>query len=343
MLQSFPRYACPSLALALLLVGSPGRAQDSPAGKAADSGDKTKAERLLYNVQRGSAAELAKVLANQFKGSAQIDALPESFGNCLLIRGPAGEIAEVQKLLVAIDRKPQTIAVDIFFAEIAAKKDEVAKDNPPQPDKPLNELDPGNFTGPASAVVANLQTLTKQGRIANLRQARITMVENQQSTLALTENKPVLVGINVLSGGRVSRNFTYHQIGGQAKVTVRVQPDKQIDLDVEGALSRLEPDPTAVIGKDEKGEPAVMTIIANSRFTNKLSLTSGNAVAVDNWVKNAKGEQARNLVVVTAKIIDPNAVPEKEEPPAANPRVPGGRPRRERPQPPPSPGPGTEE
>jgi Flp pilus assembly secretin CpaC len=337
MLHFLPRFAGLTLTLAFFLAVPAGTAQDSVTGKAADSGDKAKVERLIYNVQRGSANEIAKILANQFKGSAEIDTLPENFGNCLLIRGPAGEVEEVRKLLGAIDRKPQTIAVEILFAEVPPKKEDAAKEDGTKTNEPVKELEPKQFTGPVEAVLANVRASTNQGRITGLRRARITLLENVPSTVALTENKPVVSGIHVTATGFVSKNITYQQAGAQAKVTARVRADNRIDLDVESAVSRLEPDPAVSIGNDEKGNPVPATASVHSRFANKLSLTSGNAVAADNVVKTARGEGVRNLVIVTAKIIDPNAVPEKEDIPNDSPLAPGRRPRRERPQSPPPP------
>jgi type II secretory pathway component GspD/PulD (secretin) len=333
MMQSVPRFAGVPLTLALLLAASVGRAGELPAVKAADTGDKAKVEHLIYNVQRGSANDIAKILANQFKGTAVIDAAPESFGNCLLIRGSSGEIAEVLKLLAAIDRKPQMIAIEIFFVEVPPAKEDAAKNEASKADKPVKELELQDFCGPAPAVVANLQALTKQGRITSLRRARLTMKENSQSTLALTEDKPMLMGVTTRSGGAASRSFKIQQVGAEAKVTARVQADKRIDLDIDSTSSRLETDPTAILGKDEKGDPLFISTVVKSRFNSKLSLTSGNAVAVDAAVKNAKGEGFRDLVIVTAKLTDPNAAPEKEEIPANNSRVPAGRRRPERPQP----------
>jgi len=162
-----------------------------------------------------------------------------------------------------------------------------------------------------------------------------------QSTMSLTENKPLVTGVTTTATGLVSRNISYHPVGEQAKLTARVQADKKIDLELENAISRLEADPAVPLGKDEKGEPIMATVVVNSRFTSKLSLTSGNAVAADNVAKTAKGEGVRSRVIVTAKIIDPNAAPASEDTaPTDGPRTPFGRPRRERqprPVPPPPP------
>src|SRR5262249_38268616 len=72
-----------------------GHAQDGP-----------KEKRTLYVPKHGQAKELATILAKHFKGDAEIQVLPDSPSNCLLVRAAPSVLEEVVKLLEQLDRRP---------------------------------------------------------------------------------------------------------------------------------------------------------------------------------------------------------------------------------------------
>jgi hypothetical protein len=318
------------LILALLLVVSRAPAQEKARDKPASSTEKTNTSRITYFVHRGKASDLASALAAHFKNAAEVQALPDTFGNCLLISGPAAVTDEVMQLLSRIDRRPQTFSVEILVAEIPAKKADAAN-----PDRPAKELDPKQFTGPAADVVAKLQSLCQEGRISTLRRARLSVVESLPSSVMLTENKPMVTGGTITATGHTTRNIAYRMVGIQASLTARVDADQKIEIDLTASNSRLEPDDTVVLTKDDNGTPIMASDIVNARFSGKLTLSSGSAAATDGVITKSKTGGERTLIVVTAKVIDPDAKPEKEETPLETPPMRPRRPRRDNPPPPP--------
>jgi hypothetical protein len=328
------------LLLALLVLVPPIPAQQAEPGKAADANAKTATNRVAYFLHHGNAAELAKVLAAHFKDAAEIQALPESAGNCLLIKGTGPVTEEVLKLLTQLDRRPQMMAIEILVGEMPAKKELLAKEGAPKPERPTKELELNQFTGPAADVVANLQALCDQGRIDTLRRVRLTLVEGLPGTAALTENKPMVVGITVTATGVASRNVAYRPVGLQAKATARVTADQKIEINLEASDARMEPSATVILAKDENGAPVMAMDLVNARFSGKLVLSPGGAAAADGVTVKSKSEGGRTLIVVTAKLIDPDAKPEPEESPLNRPTRPA-RQRRPREQPPPPPNPPT--
>src|SRR5438093_1502230 len=83
-----------------------------------------KGQRFLYIVRHGSAKDLAVSLGKLFQGDAEIEALPTSLGNCLLIRAAPPASEEVVKLLEQLDHSPRAVAVEVFIAEVAPRKGE---------------------------------------------------------------------------------------------------------------------------------------------------------------------------------------------------------------------------
>ena len=100
------------LGLVLIFVSGAGDAngQDKIERKA-KTGDAPKSIRLAYFVKHGSAKELAGVLAKYLKGDAEVQLIPDSLGNGLLINADGALLDEVVKLLGQLDRRSPTGSV----------------------------------------------------------------------------------------------------------------------------------------------------------------------------------------------------------------------------------------
>ncbi len=296
---------CLLLALCVGLPGTRGRGTDP--GKTAKPVGAPGAKRITYVVKYAASNHLATVLTKQFKGEVEVEALSDPLGDCLLISAPAALSGEIVPLLARLDRRPQSVAVEILVAEVARRPD------PDKPDPADKELEPKQFSGPAAEVLAKLKSLCDDGRIGTLRRARVVVPEGRSSTIGLLESKPFVTSINMLPGGHVSRNYRHHAIGISAIFTAHVSADRKIEIDLQATTSRYEPNDTVVLGKDENGVPVMATDIISARFAGRLTVASGRAEAADGVKTSSNSGRMQTLIVVTATLADPDAKPEKED------------------------------
>lgn len=276
--------------LSALLGG--GHAQDAPAAKN---------KRTFYVVKHGDARELASVLGKHFKGDAEVQVLPDSAGNCLLVSAAPNVFEEVAKLLEQLDKRPQSVAVEVLIAEVTPRKDDGGK--PAQ--REINQIE---FAGLGKDVRDKLEAMKKDGRVSNLKRIELTAVENQSAKVMIGEAKPITQGISNTRTGVATRAISYRNTGTQAEVTASVGADKTVSLDLRIEDSRLhEADDAPVIGKDENGATVRATEVVLSTLKTKLSIPSGQAVTAEGVKTDSKAGPAQLLVVVSARVLEPGA------------------------------------
>jgi type II secretory pathway component GspD/PulD (secretin) len=275
-----------------------GQDKERPAAPKGEDGA-AKDKRIAYFVKYGSAKDLAAVLGRHFKGAAEVETLPGSPSNCLLIRATPAAFPEVARVLDALDRRPHLIAVDILVAETPAKKGEAEKG-----------LDEKDFTGPAADVLAKVEALQKKGQIGSLTHLQLTAVENQPVSVTVGGSKAYTTGMTARAGGPVARMISYRSVGTTVKVTPQVVADKvvMLDLDVQDARPHV-PDDGPVIGKDENGAPVRATDFLLSKLNAKLGVPSGQAVLAKGVKTTSKSGNVQVAMIVTARVIEAEAKP----------------------------------
>jgi type II secretory pathway component GspD/PulD (secretin) len=264
---------------ALFALDGGGYAQDSSTSKN---------KRIVYVVKRGDAKELANLLAKHFKGDAEIQVLPDSPSNCLLISAAPNVFEEVIKALERLDQPPRLIAVELLVAEVLPKKGEDGK-------PAARELDEKELTGSSQEVLKKLEALKKDGAIGTLKRIQLTTVENQPASAMIGETKPMMSGPNTIH---------YRNVGTNARVTAQVSGENtvQVELNVEDARLFVPPDGIE-LGKDEKGAPILATEVVLASLKTKVSVPSGQAVPAIGVKTTSKSGQTQTLVVVTARVL----------------------------------------
>ena len=248
--------ACALLALAALAAA----AQERPAAEQ---------KRGTYVVKYAAAKNLAGILARHFKGAAEIQASPEGTSNCLLINAPPAVFDEVMKTLEQLDRRPQSVANEVFVIELPAKK---ADDKDRRPDEK-------DFSGTIDDVAEHLGTLMKIGQVAGYKRIQLSTLEGQPGSLNQSENKPYAMGPG---------HTQYLNVGTLVKVTPRVTADGSVTLDLNVQDNRGR-ESTAVAGLTE----FIMTSLAG-----KISVAPGKAaLAKDARVITKEGEGETHHVV----------------------------------------------
>jgi type II secretory pathway component GspD/PulD (secretin) len=282
------------LVTGLCALGGLAPAQTEPAARA---------RRTVYVVKHGAAKELAGLLGKHFKGDADVQVLPDSPSNCLLISAPPALFDEVVKTLEALDRRPHQVSVEVLIAEVAPRKAEGEK--PGSADK---ELDESQLSGPAEQVLDRVELLHKKGQLESLKRIQLTALENQVASVHVGDSKPVVMGVTRTATGLVARNITYRNVGAVVRLTPRLTAENQVQLDLTVEDARVAyPEDAAQIGQDENGKPLRAADFITARLDTKVDVTPGQAVAAKGVQTTSKSGQAQTLVIVTARVLDPDA------------------------------------
>jgi type II secretory pathway component GspD/PulD (secretin) len=254
-------------------------------------------KRMAYVVQHGNAKDLAGILTRHFKEDADIQVLPDSPSNCLLIRANPTIFAEVVKLLEQIDRRPQLVAVELLIAEVKAKRGKDDKTDG-------KELDAKEFTGPAQEVRDKLETLKKNGRLDGLKRIQLTAATDQPATLLLGETVPTIRGVTRTATGFVSKSVFYQNTGTNAKITVRAAAENSVTLEIDLSDARVRiPEDGIEIGKDESGGSIRLAEVAHAKLQTRLTVRPDQAVAAEGVKTESKSGEAQTLIVVSARLL----------------------------------------
>ncbi len=262
--------------------------------------------RLVYIVKHGTAKDLAAVLAAGFKGDAEVQALPDPTVNCLLISAAPSVLQEIVKVLGQIDRRPQTAAVEIWILEMGSKKasgDKAAS---------TGEVDEKDFTGTVAEVGARVDALEKKNTFVAVKRIRLTALEGQAASITMGENKPFVAGVTMVRTGTAARSITYRSTGVKADASVRVSAEKvvTVDLKLQDSYAHV-PEDGVSIGADENGKPITATEFYETTLTGKMDIPSGAARLAEGVKTNARSGTTRTLVVIGARVIDPDEKSEK--------------------------------
>lgn len=269
-----------------------GQAQDTPKNK-----------RLVYIVKHADARELAGALEKHFKGEAEAQA---ATANALLISVSPGVFDETIKVLEQLDRKPQSVAVEIFLADVLPVKNRT--------------LDAKTLVTGPNEVADRLEALRKEGAVGSVKRVQLTALDGQPSSLMIGEQKPMVSAVNAVAGrfggpggggaggpggATVQRSLTYRNVGLSVNVLARVTADSTITLNLQVEDSRLYvPADGAEIGKDENGTPIRASEMITINLKTAVSLRSGQAVLAEGVQNDSKTGAGQSLVIVAARILE---------------------------------------
>lgn len=254
-------------------------------------------KRGAYVVKYAAAKDLGSILAKHFKGAAEIQAGPEGTSNCLLINAPPAVFDEVMKTLEELDRRPHSVAVEVFIVELPMKK---ADDKDKRPDEK-------DFSGPIGEVAERLDTMMKKGQVAGFKRIQLSTLEGQLGSLMLGENKPFVAGTTVTGTGIASKQIYYRNLGTQVKVTPRVTADGSVTLDLNVQDNRTRDSATATVGTDAQGKAIPATEFILTALADKISVASGKTVLAKDAKVTSKEGQGETLIVVGARVAEPEA------------------------------------
>jgi type II secretory pathway component GspD/PulD (secretin) len=263
--------------------------------------DRAQDKRTVYVVKHGTAADLATALSKHFKDAADVQVLPQSPSNCLLIRARPDVFNEIIKLVAELDRRPHQVAVEIIIVDFPLKRAAGGKLEPagkevPEPD----------FNGPIEAVTAKLASLKRTKQLSSMKHIQLTAVENQPSSVVLSEVSPYVTGLSRSGTGEVHRSFLYRNTGTKIDLKLWVTSEQVVRIDMKLDYSRARVDEDGIpIGNDEKGKPIYAPEFPMTRMATQVDVPSGQAMAVKGVKTESKSGAVQSVVIVTAKIVEP--------------------------------------
>lgn len=253
-------------------------------------------QRMIYVVKYGNAKDVATALTSHFKGVAQIEVLPESPSNCLLIRAAPSAIKEVVEVLEKMDRLPRLVTVDVIFLERSpkAKKGNIDRENV--------KLVPAEFTGPAEAVLKRIDDLVKKGQLGAYKRLQITTAENQTANARLMSSEPYVTAVQSI-GGRTHKTVSYRPTGASARVTLRMPADNNVvmDLDAESVWAHVPVENGVSVGKDDDGSTIYLAEFPTAMAQCKnVVIPAGQAVALKDIQTKSQTAENETLIIVSA-------------------------------------------
>jgi type II secretory pathway component GspD/PulD (secretin) len=259
----------------------------------ADDPATAKTKRTVYVVQHGSAKDLAEALTKHFKSDKEVQIVAEAASNCLLINAPEATSDELLPLLRQLDRRPQLVTVEVSVLDLS----------PGKPDDPAKDLDEKDLSGPSEAVQAKVQALKKAGQVAGLKQIQLSALEHKRMSALVQESKPYVTGTMRTGVGGTSSVINYRTVGSILTVTPQVAPDGVVTLDLKVENTHLStPADGVVIGTDDKGAPVRASEFVTATLEGKVSVPPGQTVFAKGVKTTSKSEQARTVVLVSARV-----------------------------------------
>jgi type II secretory pathway component GspD/PulD (secretin) len=254
-------------------------------------------KRGAYVVKHAAAKDVAAVLAKQFKGAADIQVGPEGTSNTLLVIATPAVFDEVMKVLELLDRKPRTVAVEVFVVALPPKKSD---------DKQAADIDEKDLSGPIDNVAKALNSMQANRKVASVKRIQFNSQEGQLATFSVGEMVPYTTGTTVRGDGVVTKNVAYRNTGTRIRVTPRVGTDKSITLDLRVEESSLvTPQEGVVVGEDGKGNRLIASEFPVASLSTKVAVASGKAALAKGTKSTAKSSAGAILVIVGARVVEP--------------------------------------
>jgi hypothetical protein len=269
--------------------------------------DTTRNRRLALKIKHAPAQMLATTVGRQYTGVPGVYLVAEPTSNSLLISSPAEFFEEILKTLRGLDRAPPSIAAEVTIVELAAAVEdkEVGKDG-------QKSIRASDFEGPADKVREKLKELEKSGQAQRLKRFQLKAVNNQPTQVQDSEDKPgaqVAAAVAAAPGappvgfpGRGGMAFA--ATGTVIQLTARAAEEHGVLMELSVHDS---PRLAAGDGADGAKKDGEKTDRTASKFQGVISLPSGEAVVASEIERNLTEGRSRIFIIVTAKVIDPEA------------------------------------
>lgn len=282
------------LALAVIFDGNCRRSVAEDLPKAAEP-----SRRAIYFAKNSSVRSLLYLLEKHFEGQAGVKFVAEPNANLLSIRADSDAVLEeVLQTMALIDKPQRQIAIQVLLVEFQPRKvDDAAAPA---------EVDTEELTGTAEAVSAKLTVWGQEGHVSAVKKYRLTALENQSAELLLGEVKPVVHGVSIGRAGDAMPQLIQQEFGTSVVLKPRITEANDILLELSVEESRLDaPENGIELAKGANG-PLVSRGKLIATMKNTLTVPNGLSTVVSGWQLESKAARIPGVVVVSARIVDPN-------------------------------------
>jgi hypothetical protein len=287
--------------IGVCLIAHVSSAQDQPASVA---------QKATYPLKYVSPRTLAPVLAQHFKGAAEIQVAPEAPENSLLISAEPAVLKEVADLLERLDHRKRYLEVDLW-AGVVRDDGLTPKAAEGAPSKPgaAARLAPRDFSGPLAEVLLKLDALKASGRLAKSKHFQASVVdENQLLNVDDKERILLISGMATSPTGKSVKITSFRVVGLGGKMVFRVLSDDLVSADVDLNYSRARDG--ELLGMLD-GLPVHATELPLAHYRSKVLIPGGSAVALQTVAETNASAKERTLFVIWARAVDPGALKAK--------------------------------
>ncbi|CAN5176524.1 hypothetical protein BH10PLA2_BH10PLA2_08450 [soil metagenome] len=252
-------------------------------------------KRGAYFVKYGPAKPLAETLAKHFKDVAQIQAGPDGTASCILINSSPAVFGEVLALLDKMDRKPSSVAIEVFLITL----------NTDRVDGNIKTLEAKDFEGTIEETAKRLEAMQSKGEIAELKRIQMTELEGQRASCSISAQVPYTSSIVKMPRGLTQSSTERVMIGSNVRVTPRVNADKSITLDAVVSYSDMRTsDKLRPIGTDEKGTPIPASVFPTGQAEARVIVPSGKMVLLKNSTVSRDPGAGATQIAIGARVLD---------------------------------------
>jgi type II secretory pathway component GspD/PulD (secretin) len=233
----------------------------------ADAQDNSKAplESRVWHPKYAAAKDVAGLATKAFTERG-FSFLAGDAVNSLIVQGPKQAMAEVVMVLEQLDRRPRSLAIELWIVHV----------NPGGP-----ALEEKDWTGPAFQVEAKIQDWKKKGWIGECKRLQCYALDNHRTSIKETAQKAVVTAVNTTATGITTQTTQMRNVGELVAVLPRSTDDNQLLLKLTVEQSRLHtPADAPILGKDRQGEPIRATHIISSNLDTQVLVAPGRMIMV---------------------------------------------------------------
>jgi Flp pilus assembly secretin CpaC len=280
--------------------------------------------RQMYSVRARAVKDLANTLTLHFQSEPGFHVVPDAGSNMLLLSGPKAALEEPRAVLHEIDRPAQSVHVEVFILELAAKAGGEAGGNG-------KVLEGTELRGSARDLRAKIHDLQEKGVVTTVKTVGLTALSGQSARTQVSENRPYVTGVSTagsgarggaganpggFGGGRggggfggganaggpgsgpgagiTTRSISYRNVGTNVQVKPEVGTDGHVTLDLHVEDSGMRAG--SGVGSEDKGTASSTAEFPLFSLETHLKVRSGQVVLAE----SARAGQTWVLVLVSA-------------------------------------------
>jgi type II secretion system protein D len=239
---------------------------------------------------------------NELTGEVLVIADPDT--NSLLVTTASKYEKHVREIITELDHPVPQVLIKVLLAEVTHDNSaDFGVDY-----SILNTRSNGlgqsfnqTFGNPGSGLIVNLvenkinatlHALATQGKLDVLSRPYILASDNQEASILVGQEVPLVTGTNVSALGQTFNNITYQDVGIILDVTPHINPDGLVTLDVAPTISQLTAQTVAV------GPDTTAPVIAQRSAQSRVAIKDGQTIVIGGLMEDRKTETINKIPIL---------------------------------------------